>query len=79
MSDTLEYVINKTLTVAELIKKLQALPTEFKDAEVWVGEIDENGDGTNRPLNGMDLMDEWEQDGVTFNKSISLISDDYNN
>lgn len=65
----LDYVIDKPVTVAELIKKLQSLPKEFKNANVYVGFEENNGEGEQRVLNSIELS---EEDG-----EIYLVSSDY--
>lgn len=56
--ENLDYVIDKPITVAELIKKLQNLPSELQNAEVYVGFEEEDGVGEYRVLNGIELDEE---------------------
>ncbi len=70
--EKLDYVINSRVTVSELIKKLQSLPEEFKDAIVYVGE--QNGsDGTYSELNNLWMADEdQDEDGGEIPKTVYL-------
>ena len=66
-----------SITVTELIEKLQNLPEEFKDAIICVGHEDEDGEGNFTYMNKLCMNDATEQDEVEYPAHVDLYSSDF--